>query len=184
MLFDFENRVFSWGSTMDEVLPADRLSRLSKVRTLREYCNRRLPPPNAPCRRCFLQVRFHRKHQLMGVDMEVDGVGCVGLVDLGASYTVCNEALVRATGRQTGALARDVTGAMGIDGRMIECRVMPRCALALGSIAERRDLRVMVGMTSLDRLGLGSVPAVVLGVDVLRRKCLLIDLNTRTVALG
>src|SRR5262249_6385537 len=107
---------------------------------------------------------------LRAFNCDVDGVRATAFVDSGAQTTIGNFPLVNAL-RQSGQSHPDLASIMitGVTGGSLEGRVTAIEQVKLKSVSFKIGFIVIAGLQIFDLWGLGQTPAVLIGMNYLRR---------------
>ena len=131
----------------------------------------------------FARVPFSEAVGLVRVDVRIDGGEPIpAIVDLGATTSIANVEAARRSGFVAGAPGAGT--AMGADGRAIAVTPHTFGSLAVGNLAIAAPSIVVGDLPVFGALGLGSGPAVLLGLDVLERRVVVFDYANREVVIS
>jgi hypothetical protein len=135
----------------------------------------------------FARVPFSEAVGLLRVNVRIDGGEPIpAIVDLGASSSIANVEAARrsgftlppTTGGQGGAAA------VGADGRAIAVVPHTFANLAVGDLAIASPSIVVGDLPVFGALGLGSGPAMLLGLDMLERRVVVLDYANREIIIS
>ena len=159
--FDFQERCFRFGPRV-AMLSASRRNELHEVRTRRIYTG------------------------LIATDVYINGnaTPVTAMVDMGAAHTIANPLAVQAiTGRGIDALPTTGNMCAGIDGRPVAMRTLAIDRIQIGGqLTAQGPLSVYAAdIPGMSNVGLGTVPAIILGMDVLGRSRLLLDIAGNSI---
>jgi len=154
--FDFENLQFRYGPRA-AMLSTPRRLELQEVRTRRIYTG------------------------LIATDVYVNGgtAPLTAMVDMGAAHTIANPLAVQAiTGKGLDALPASANMCAGIDGKPVAMRTLNLNRIQIGSqLTAQGPISVYAAdIPGMSAVGLGSIPAVILGMDVIGRRRMLLDI--------
>jgi hypothetical protein len=155
--FDFQKQLFRFGPR-EAFLSPQALQSLHEVKTRRIYTG------------------------LIAADIYVNDAPFpyTAMIDMGSAHTIANPLAVEAiTGNRLDQLPVSKNMCAGIDGRPVPMRSLFVSQIRVGSgLTNRGSMSIYAAdIPGLSGVGLGDIPAVILGMDVLGRRRLIIDIT-------
>lgn len=153
----------------------------------------RLFPPGSSRRRAdldgtYARVPFSELVGLVRVDVRIDGGPPIpAIIDLGASSSIANVEAARRSGFTPPAApgaGQGAGAAVGADGRPIVVVPHTFASLAVGDLSVGSPSIVVGDLPVFGALGLGSGPAMLVGLDVLARRVVVLDYANREVVIS
>jgi predicted aspartyl protease len=161
--FDFESAAFKWAVSSKDLLTPLQREDMQVVDT-------KIAPSG-----------------LLLCEASMDNAACVAMLDLGSAYTIANSLAVTAAGGSLANLATSPVVCAGIDGRPLPMRIRPGSSIRLGAPLSSSPAKLLdvyaADVPGLAGVGLGAVPTLIVGVDVLRSRRLVLDMPGSQIAL-
>jgi predicted aspartyl protease len=135
----------------------------------------------------FARVAFSEAVGLVRVNVRIDGGEPIpAIVDLGASSSIANLEAARRSGFTPPPTAAGQAGpaAVGADGRVIAVVPHTFTNLAVGDLSIASPSIVVGDLPVFGALGLGSGPAMLLGLDMLERRVVVLDYANRELVIS
>eukprot|EP01041_Mallomonas_annulata_P005049 gene5049-10114_t len=170
--FNFKEKTLSFGSSMNILSPLQK-NNFHEINTRRIFSG------------------------LMVTDIFLNGQStpCTGMIDLGSVYTIANTLAVSSVGVDLLSLPISSTMCAGVDGRPMKLRQLrlpggvkigksnPN-SISNANSPHTNDITIFAAdIVGLTQIGLGNLPALIIGIDVLGNNRIIVDVNNNKIYL-